>query len=97
MSFTVLHKRSDEDGRRPRPDALVDGQIAVNSNDDTPGLFLKTHRANIVRIGPCTVDSLPPNTTNNHQLTKGELWLDISNDANQLNVWDGSQWRVVKS
>lgn len=97
MSFTVQHKRSVVEGKRPFPESLVDGQIAVNVNDDSPALFLKTHRDNIVKIGPCAVGETPPTTANYHKLTVGELWLNITNDVNQLNVWDGSQWRVVKS
>ena len=97
MSFTVQHKRSDEEGRRPRPDSLVDGQIAVNTNEDNPGVFFKSHRDSTIRIGPCAVGETPPTTANYHKLTIGEMWLNTTNDKNELNVWDGSQWRVVKS
>ena len=97
MSFTVQNKRSDEEGRRPRPESLVDGQLAVNTNEETPGVFLKSHRDNVVKIGPCAVGESFPTTANYHQLTVGEMWLDTTGDLNRLNVWDGSKWRQVKS
>ena len=95
MAFTVKHKRSDEEGRRPRPESLLDGQIALNNSDATPGVFLKTDRENVVKIGPCHVGTSEPATVFHNEYGKGELWLDITNNINKLKVWDGQKWRVV--
>ena len=31
MAYTVQHLRSDGENRRPRPDQMLDGQIAINT------------------------------------------------------------------
>ena len=95
MAFTVKHKRSDEEGRRPRPESLLEGQLAMNNNDATPGMFIKTDRENVIKIGPCHVGSAEPPTSFNRSFGRGELWLDITNDTNTLKVWDGQKWRTV--
>ena len=50
--YTVQHKRSDEVQRRPTPDELADGQVAINYNILSPGLFFKTDDGDIIKVGP---------------------------------------------
>ena len=97
MSFTVQHKRSSTEGRRPSSSSVVDGQIAVNTNNDSPGLFIKTGTDAIVKIGPCAVGASAPPLDQGSEYCIGELWLDITANANQLKVWDGVQWRTVSA
>jgi hypothetical protein len=95
MAFTVKHKRSDEEGRRPRPESLFEGQLALNNSDASPSVFLKTDKEKIVKIGPCHVGSIQPKTVYHNEFGVGEMWLDITNDINKLKVWDGQVWRTV--
>ena len=95
MSFTVQHKRSDEENRRPDPATLEEGQVAINTNNATPGVFTKTSTGSLVKIGPCAVGGRAPSPTNWTELSVGEMWLNTSNGLNKLNVWDGVQWIEV--
>ncbi len=97
MAFTVQHKRSGDEGKRPRTSDLVDGQVGVNYNDNTPGMFIKTGQDNLVKIGPCAVGTNPPSLSGSAKYCVGELWLDITANANQLKVWDGFNWRTVQA
>ena len=96
MSFTVQHKRSSELNRRPLPQDLAEGQVAINSNDDTPGMFIRTQNAALVKIGPCAIGNNSPAPTNYTTLTVGEMWLDTSlTNVNRLKVWNGTEWLIV--
>lgn len=96
MSFTVQHKRSGEAGKRPTATSLVEGQIGVNFNDSTPGLFFKTGQDNIVKVGPAALGNSPPTLSGSlASYCVGELWLDTTANVNSLNVWDGFNWRSV--
>lgn len=97
MSFTVQHKRSIVEGRRPSADSLAEGQLGVNLHNNTPGLFIKTGTDEMVKIGPCAVGTSAPALDDNSSYCVGELWLDITANANQLKVWDGVQWRTVSA
>ena len=96
MSFTVQHKRSGEVGKRPTASSLVDGQIGVNYNDSSPGLFFKTGKDNIIKVGPAALGNSPPTLSGTlASYCVGELWLDTTANANKLNVWDGFDWRSI--
>jgi hypothetical protein len=96
MSFTVQHKRSGDVSRRPDPESLEEGQVAVNYNRDTPGMFFKDSVGGLVKVGPCAIGSFPPAPENYTALSKGEMWLDISQaPVHVLKVWDGTQWLTV--
>ena len=94
MSYIVQHIRSTEEGRRPRSSQLVEGQIAANVNDATPGIFLTTTEDNVVKIGPAHVGTEEPLTLNSG-LSKGELWYNTG--TQDLNVYDGTNWRTSSS
>lgn len=97
MSFTVQHKRSSTEGRRPDASSLVEGQLGVNYHPDQPGVFMKTGDDAIVKVGPCYVDANEPVLEVGSSFCVGELWLDITGNANQLKVWDGFEWRTVQA
>jgi len=92
MSFTVQHIRSDEEGRRPNPSDLVEGQLAVNYNTETPGIFFKTETGKLVKAGPMAISSTEPVPQNYTPFLVGEMWLDTSGTSSVLKVWDGLQW-----
>jgi hypothetical protein len=94
--------RSEVLNKRPDPDKLLSGQPAVNIAAAQPGFFFADDTGNsLIKIGPCTVDVVAPNTGASGapgQLgnTLGELWLDTTSTFDspgpKLKVWDGSQW-----
>jgi hypothetical protein len=94
--------RSEVNNKRPDPSKLLDGQPAVNVDPTQPGLFFsdKTHTA-LIKIGPCTVGTIAPNTGATGPAgalgnTLGEMWLDTTSTFDspgpKLKVWDGTQW-----
>lgn len=98
MTFTVQHIRSADYGRRPQPDTLAAGQVAVNYNSQAPGLFFKTDTGALVKVGPTHVGNTPPPQTNYLERSVGEMWLDTSNFPTPvLKVWLPSGWSTVST
>jgi hypothetical protein len=96
MSSSIQLLRSNNPKERPFPGNLLDGQPAINTNAEEPGLFFKATDGSIVKIGPAAItsDGNPPNTGGTGQPgnTIGELWLDKSQLIPVLKVYDGVQW-----
>jgi len=93
---TYKHLRSSTANKRPTT-AIADGQLALNTNTASPGLFFKDSAGTgIVKIGPVHVGTTAPNSTpaagGSSGNYKGEGWLDTSVSPAQLKVWDGSAW-----
>jgi hypothetical protein len=98
MSFLVQHKRSGDFARRPSPQDLATGQLAVNFNADSPGLFFKTEAGTLIKTGPTHVGSSPPEQQNWTERSVGEMWLDISTPSIPLlRVWTQAGWTAVSS
>lgn len=98
MSFTVQHKRSSEEGRRPKPSELENGQLGININSASPGIFFKTDLGGLVKAGPAHVGTSAPTQTNYGERSVGELWLDTSASPNSLmKVWTGGGWDTVSA
>jgi len=95
MSFTVQHIRSDEVEKRPEPADLVEGQLAINYSNTTPGIFFKTNTGNLVKAGPMFISSVEPVPNNYTPFLVGEMWLDTSKDSPCLKVWDGLEWLLA--
>jgi hypothetical protein len=96
MASSIQLLRSNNPKERPFPGNLLDGQPAINTNAEEPGLFFKATDGSIVKIGPAAItsDGNPPNTGGTGQPgnTIGELWLDKSQPIPVLRVYDGVQW-----
>ena len=95
--MTLQHLRSSTANKRPLPGSMSDGQIAINTNTSSPGLFFKDSAGALVKVGPVHVGSTAPNVspagggeTGN---TVGEQWLDTAGSTYVFKVWDGSAWR----
>lgn len=75
---------------------MSDGQIAINTNVASPGVFVKDSSGDLVKIGPVHIGSSAPNaspaTGGETGNTTGELWLDTSLTPSELKTWDGSSW-----
>lgn len=95
MSFTVKHKRSGDVNSRPKPSELENGQVAINFNGSSPGLFFRLSNGEIAKAGPSIVSSSVPTATNYTGFGLGETWIDTSS-GNTLKFWDGNIWRAVE-
>ena len=60
MAVRVQQRRSNVADRRPT-NAILEGEIAINFNDGTPGAFFKNATGNIVKLGPAEVSATAPN------------------------------------
>lgn len=92
MSFTVQHKRSGDANRRPLPRDLTTGQLAVNYNQESPGLFFRTLSGDLIKAGPAQIGTESPRLENWTNYSVGEFWVDISKKDSHLKVWNGARW-----
>jgi hypothetical protein len=97
--MALQHLRSSTANKRPLPASMADGQVAINTNTASPGLFLKDSGSGLLKIGPTHIGSTAPNAspaaggqTGN---SVGEQWLDTSTTNPVLKVWNGSAWAIV--
>jgi hypothetical protein len=98
MSFTVQHKRTGDFSKRPAPTSLVQGQLAVNYNQDSAGLFFKTDGNTLVKVGPTAVGDTEPQLLGWTERSEGEMWLDTSlSNVPILKVWTDSGWVSVSA
>ena len=78
---------------------MSDGQLAMNTNLVSPGLFLKDSNGDLVKAGPVHVGTTAPNATpgagGQAGNSKGELWLDTSGSDYSLKTWDGTAFRAI--
>ena len=94
MSVNILIKRSDTASKRPDPNALFDGELALNYDAATGGLYYKDTDDNIVKVGPCQVSATAPNSTpgagGSTGNSLGEFWFNST--SNGLFIWNGTVW-----
>ena len=97
--MALQHLRSSTADKRPTPGAMSDGQLAMNTNLVSPGLFLKDSNGDLVKVGPVHVGTTAPNATpgagGQAGNSKGELWLDTSGSDYSLKTWDGTAFRAI--
>jgi hypothetical protein len=99
--MALQHLRSSTANKRPVPGNMSDGQLGINTNDGSPGLFFKNNNNALVKVGPVHVGTTAPNASPAGGGTAGnsvgEQWLDTSGGTYVLKVWDGSTWRSESS
>ena len=96
MASTHKHIRSSTASKRPTT-AIAEGQIALNTNAASPGLFFKDSTgASIIKVGPVHVGTTAPNATpaagGSSGNSTGEVWLDTSLTPVGVKIWNGSAW-----
>lgn len=96
MTFLVQHIRSGEYARRPQPLDLAPGQLAVNYNSDSTGLYFRTDNGELVKAGPVHVGSDAPPQINWTERSVGEMWLDTTDPVSpSMKVYTEAGWVVV--
>jgi hypothetical protein len=94
MASTTKSLRSGTANKRPTT-AIAEGQIALNTNATSPGLYFKDSTgAAIIKIGPVHVGTTAPNVApaGSSGNSTGEAWLDTSLTPNGWKVWTGAAW-----
>lgn len=96
MASSIQLLRSTVSQERPFAGNLLDGQPAININQNEPGLFFKLSDGTVAKIGPAAItsDGSPPNASAAGAAGNsiGELWLDKSLVPPVLKVYDGAAW-----
>lgn len=105
MAVKVQNLRSSTASKRPTTTALLDGEIALNTNTGTPGLFYEDAAGVIVKVGPAEVGSSAPNATpasgGSAGNSAGEFWFDTANAGptgngeDALKVYNGAAWSYI--
>lgn len=96
MTFTPIQiLRKSTLGVRPNPTLLLQGQPAVNTNIEQPGLFFADSAGTeLIKIGPTAVGENPPTP----DPCLGESWVQPDGaDPGVPMLWlfDGEDWRGV--
>ncbi len=96
--MALQHLRSSTANKRPTPGAMSDGQLGLNTNLASPGLFFKDSNGDLVKVGPVHVGTTAPNASpgagGQAGNSVGEQWLDTSSSRYVFKIWDGTAWRT---
>lgn len=95
MAQRIQLKRSSVQGRRPADQYLEPGELALNTNQNDPGLFFETNTGDIAKVGPAYIGPQPPTTEVGYG--PGEQWLDTGNGTFNLYVPALDQWVPIQS
>jgi len=105
MAVKVQNLRSTTASKRPTAVALLDGEIALNTNTGTSGLYFEDAAGVIVKVGPAEVGGSAPNATpaagGSAGNSAGEFWFDTANAGpsgngeDALKVYTGSGWSYI--
>jgi len=95
MASRIQLKRSSILGKRPSGQYLEPGELALNTNQNDPGLFFETNSGDIAKVGPTHIGIQPP--TSDVGYGNGETWLDAGNGT--FNIWVPAlnKWVPVQS
>ena len=87
-----LFKRSGTADKRPDPLQMALGEVDLNYNATTGGLFYKDSAGTLIKVGPAQVGPDAPNTTpvGSAGNALGEFWFETVSGS--LNIWDGTGW-----
>lgn len=97
MALNFLLKRSGTASKRPVAASMALGEIDLNYDASTGGVYYKDSSGAVVKVGPCQVSATAPNSTpaGSAGNSAGEFWYDTANSA--LKVYNGSTWVVVNN
>lgn len=92
MAVNILLKRSTTPSKRPTAAQAPVGELVLNYDAATGGVFYQDTGGGIVKLGPAQVSATAPNATpaGSSGNSVGEFWYDTANSL--LKVWTGSAW-----
>ena len=96
ISFRLL--RSSTEAKRPTAAQIADGELALNTDNGTGGIFFEDTSGNVVKVGPAELGGSAPNSTpaGSAGNSAGEFWVDTSNGNHILKVYNGTSWVTVE-
>ena len=104
MAIKVQNLRSSTASKRPTTTVVSDGEIALNTNTGTPGVFFEDGGGVIVKVGPAEVGGTAPNVApaagGSAGNSAGEFWFDTANAApgngeDALKIYTGAAWAYI--
>ena len=97
MSVSFYLKRSATASKRPLASGIALGELALNYDSATGGLYYKDSADNVVKVGPAQVSNAAPNSSpaGSSGNSVGEFWYDTMTYA--LKVWDGTSWTATNT
>ena len=79
----ILHRRSRVKNKRPLTTDIQWGEIAVNFNDEDPGVYIKDENNKVRKIGGVFYSNSAPNPSaaidGSSELSHGEIWIKREN------------------
>ena len=102
MAVQIQTRRSSTLNDRPFPTRLGEGELALNNNSTSPGLFFADNVASpstgLIKVGPVHVGSSAPNSSaaGFTSSSKGETWLDTTS-TEIFKIFDGSSFKTAKA
>ena len=95
MALNFFLKRSGTASKRPDAVNMSYGEIDLNYDSTTGGLFYKNSAGSVVKVGPAQVGTAAPNATpaGSAGNSVGEFWYDTSTTS--LKIWNGTSWVVT--
>jgi hypothetical protein len=92
MAVNFLLKRSTTASKRPTAAQLDIGELSLNYDADTAGVFFEDSAGNVRKVGPAEVSATAPNASpaGSSGNSLGELWYDTG--ASSLKIWTGSSF-----
>ena len=102
MAVQIQTRRSSTLNDSPFPTRLGEGELALNNNSTSPGLFFADNVASpstgLIKVGPVHVGSTAPNSSaaGFTSSSKGETWLDTTS-TEIFKIFDGSSFQTAKA
>ena len=90
MAINFLLKRSNTASKRPTAAQLDIGELSLNYDANTAGVFFEDSAGSVRKVGPAEVSATAPNATpaGSSGNSLGELWYDTGTST--LKVWTGA-------
>lgn len=103
MAVKIQHLRSTTADKRPTTTALLDGELSINTNSGSAGVFFENAAGGIVKVGPTEVGGTAPNVTppsgGSAGNSTGEFWFDTANAGGNgedaLKIYSGAAWEYI--
>jgi hypothetical protein len=88
-------RRSNTAHKRPAPSDLLEGEVVINYNSESSGLFFKDSSGSTVKIGPVAISADAPNSSpsGGSGNCEGELWYDPLSKT--LKIFHEGEWVVA--